>query len=58
MIPSVTESPLVLERPVHGVAEAAGLLGLRPDRTRAWLNGYERSGVGLPAAFVGPIGEQ
>lgn len=27
------------------MAEAAGLLGLRPDRTRAWLDGYERAGV-------------
>lgn len=35
----------ILERPVYGVAEAAGLLGLRPDRTRAWLDGYERQGV-------------
>lgn len=35
----------ILERPVYGIAEAAGLLGLRPDRTRAWLDGYERSGV-------------
>ncbi len=35
----------ILERPVYGVAEAAGLLGLRPDRTRAWLDGYNRAGV-------------
>lgn len=35
----------ILERPVYGVAEAAGLLGLRPDRTRALLDGYERLGV-------------
>lgn len=35
----------ILERPVYGVIEAAGLLGLRPDRTRAWLDGYERNGV-------------
>lgn len=35
----------ILERPVYGVAEAAGLLGLRPDRTRAWLDGYQRRGV-------------
>lgn len=35
----------ILERPVYGIAEAAGLLGLRPDRTRAWLDGYERQGV-------------
>jgi uncharacterized protein (DUF433 family) len=32
----------ILARPVYGVAEAAGLLGLRPDRARAWLDGYER----------------
>lgn len=38
----------ILERPVYGVAEAAGLLGLRPDRTRAWLDGYERAGVHYP----------
>jgi uncharacterized protein (DUF433 family) len=35
----------ILERPVYGLAEAAGLLGLRPDRTRAWLDGYERMGT-------------
>jgi uncharacterized protein (DUF433 family) len=35
----------ILERPVYGIAEAAGLLGLRPDRARAWLDGYERNGV-------------
>ncbi len=35
----------ILERPVYGVAEAAGLLGLRPDRARAWLDGYARHGV-------------
>lgn len=35
----------ILERPVYGVAEAAGLLGLRPERTRAWLDGYQRRGV-------------
>jgi uncharacterized protein (DUF433 family) len=35
----------ILERPVYGVVEAAGLLGLRPDRTRAWLDGYEQRGV-------------
>jgi uncharacterized protein (DUF433 family) len=38
----------LLERPVHGTAEAAGLLGLRSDRTRAWLDGYERQGVSYP----------
>lgn len=35
----------ILERPVYGIAEAAALLGLRSDRTRAWLDGYERQGV-------------
>ncbi|MCA1694368.1 MAG: DUF433 domain-containing protein, partial [Actinobacteria bacterium] len=34
----------ILERPVYGVSEAAGLLGLRTDRARAWLDGYEREG--------------
>lgn len=38
----------VLERPVYGTAEAAGLLGLRPDRVRAWLDGYARQGVRYP----------
>jgi len=38
----------ILERPVYGIVEAAGLLGLRPDRTRAWLDGYERSGTSYP----------
>lgn len=41
-------APPILERPVYGVSEAAGLLGLRPDRTRAWLDGYERDGVRYP----------
>lgn len=35
----------ILERSVYGVIEAAGLLGLRADRTRAWLDGYQRGGV-------------
>ena len=39
------QTPSILERPVYGVAEAAGVLGLRSDRARAWLDGYERSGV-------------
>ncbi len=43
---AVTKAPVsILERPVYGVVEAAGLLGLRADRTRAWLDGYERQGV-------------
>jgi len=37
-------SKSILERPVYGVSEAAGLLGLRADRARAWLDGYERQG--------------
>lgn len=44
----MTTSPSILERPVYGVAEAAALLGLRSDRARAWLDGYERSGVRYP----------
>ena len=44
----VTKAPSILERPVYGVSEAAGLLGLRSDRARAWLDGYERSGVLYP----------
>src|SRR4051794_1654659 len=30
---------------MYGVAEAAALLGLRADRARAWLDGYEREGA-------------
>jgi uncharacterized protein (DUF433 family) len=41
----VKDAVSILERPVYGLAEAAGLLGLRPDRTRAWLDGYERMGI-------------
>lgn len=33
---------------MYGVAEAAGLLGLRSDRTRAWLDGAVRQGVSYP----------
>jgi len=48
----------ILERPVYGVAEAAGLLGLRPDRARAWLEGYERRGVRyLPVIREAPTGD-
>lgn len=35
----------ILERPLYGVGEAAGLLGLRAGRVRAWLDGYERGGI-------------
>lgn len=38
----------ILGRPVYGIGEAAGLLGLRTDRVRAWLDGYERSGTSYP----------
>lgn len=38
----------ILERPVYGLAEAARHLGLRADRARAWLDGYERRGVRYP----------
>lgn len=47
----------ILERPVYGISEAAGLLGLRPDRARAWLDGYERRGVRYaPVIRVEPTG--
>jgi hypothetical protein len=38
----------ILERPVYGISEAARHLGLRGDRTRAWLDGYDRNGVNYP----------
>jgi uncharacterized protein (DUF433 family) len=41
----VTHDVSILERSVYGLAEVAGLLGLRADRARAWLDGYERQGV-------------
>ena len=48
----------ILDRPVYGVAEAAGLLGLRPDRVRAWLDGYVRKGVRYdPVIRPEPTGE-
>lgn len=54
----VTKALSILERPVYGVSEAAGLLGLRSDRARAWLDGYERSGVRYPPVIrEGPTGE-
>jgi uncharacterized protein (DUF433 family) len=49
----------ILERPVYGIVEAAGLLGLRPDRARAWLDGYERQRVRYPPVIrVEPTGEE
>jgi uncharacterized protein (DUF433 family) len=47
----VQQNTSLLERPVYGVAEAAGLLGLRTDRVRAWLDGYRRGGVSYPAVI-------
>lgn len=44
----LTGTTSILERPVYGLAEAARHLGLRSDRTRAWLDGYERRGVRYP----------
>ena len=38
----------MLERPVYGAVEAAGYLGLRPDRVRAWLDGYNRAETAYP----------
>ena len=38
----------ILERPAYGLSEAAGYLGLRRERVRAWLDGYERGGVRYP----------
>lgn len=52
---TVTATSLsILERPVYGVTEAAGLLGLRSDRVRAWLDGYR---VYPPVIRAEAIGE-
>lgn len=37
-----------LERSVYGLGQAAALLGLRADKVRSWLDGYERRGVRYP----------
>ena len=37
-----------LERHVYGVGQASALLGMRHDKVRGWLDGYERSGVKYP----------
>lgn len=43
---------------MYGVAEAAALLGLRADRARAWLDGYEREGAQYaPVIRVDPTGD-
>lgn len=34
----------ILDRAVYATAEAARHLGLRPERARAWLDGYQRAG--------------
>jgi uncharacterized protein (DUF433 family) len=48
----------ILERPVYGATEAAGLLGLRPDRARAWLDGYHRGDVRYdPVIRLEPTGD-
>lgn len=53
-----TSKVLILERPIYGLSEAAGLLGLRSDRTRAWLDGYARQGVRYPPVIrTEPTGE-
>ncbi len=44
----VVSTVSILERPVYGTAQAASLLGLRPPRVRAWLDGYERRGIWYP----------
>jgi uncharacterized protein (DUF433 family) len=60
MMDRVKQRPVsILERPVYGVAEAAGLLGLRSDRARAWLDGYMRLGVTYPPVIrVEPTGDE
>ena len=53
-----TRRTSILDRPVYGIAEAAGLLGLRADRARAWLDGYERQGSRYaPVIRVEPTGD-
>lgn len=33
---------------MYGIGQAAGLLGLRADKVRGWLDGYERKSVSSP----------
>jgi uncharacterized protein (DUF433 family) len=56
----VTDRPVsILDRPTYGMAEAAVLLGLRPDRARAWVDGYRRLGVSYPPVIrVEPTGDE
>lgn len=43
---------------MYGLAEAAALLGLRADRARAWIDGYQRQGADYaPVIRVEPTGE-
>lgn len=37
-----------LDRPTYGVGQAAGLLGLRTDSVRRWLDGYFKDGTSYP----------
>lgn len=54
----IMRSLTILERPVYGVAEAASFLGLRTDRARAWLDGYERRGSRYPPVIrTDPTGD-
>lgn len=49
----------ILSRKAYGMSEAAGLLGLRADRARAWLDGYERRGVRYPPVIrEDPTGDE
>lgn len=53
-----THPTSILDRPVYGVGEAASLLGLRADRAKAWLDGYERQGsLYAPVIRAEPSGE-
>jgi uncharacterized protein (DUF433 family) len=59
MVHVATRPVSILDRPVYGVSEAAALLGLRPDRARAWLDGYMRLGVAYPPVIrVRPTGDE
>ncbi len=37
---------------LYNAGEAAGLLGLRPDRTRAWLDPHDRHRVRYPPVIL------
>jgi uncharacterized protein (DUF433 family) len=38
----------VLSRPIYGIAQVDGLLGLTPGTARRWIEGYERTGRTYP----------